>query len=304
MQSQLSMRAAMASLLLGITAPLTAQDPADAAASRPTMDLVGVATKAGSFKTLLTAAKAAGLVPTLQGDGPLTVFAPTDDAFAKLPEGTVEKLLADKEKLAAILTYHVVPGRVPAASLTKQAWAETVQGQSLMVQTEGDKVMIDGANVVKANIPATNGMIHVIDSVVLPRPDIVDTAVAAGSFGTLVTAVKAAELVDALKGKGPFTVFAPADSAFAKLPEGALEGLLADKTKLASVLTFHVVPGRVLSTDLPIGKTTKAATLQGDKLEITRTEDGVTVNGARVASADIIAGNGVIHVIDSVVLPE
>jgi len=132
------------------------------------MDIVDTAVKAGSFKTLATALEAAGLVKTLKGDGPFTVFAPTDEAFAKLPKGTVEALLKDKEKLTAVLTYHVVSGKVKAADVVKLRTAKTVQGQSVKIDaTEG--VKIDNAKVVKADIDCTNGVIHVIDTVLLPK---------------------------------------------------------------------------------------------------------------------------------------
>jgi len=130
--------------------------------------------------------------------------------------------------------------------------------------------------------------------------DIVDTAIAAGSFKTLVTAVKAAGLVDTLKGPGPFTVFAPNDEAFAKLPKATLDGLLADKAKLAAVLTYHVVPGKVMAKDVKAGN---VKTVQGSTLAIT-TKDGVKVNNANVIKTDIATSNGVIHVIDTVVMPK
>ncbi|MDQ2735379.1 MAG: fasciclin domain-containing protein [Pseudomonadota bacterium] len=130
--------------------------------------------------------------------------------------------------------------------------------------------------------------------------DLVDTAVAAGSFKTLVTALKAAGLVDTLKGKGPFTVFAPTDEAFAKVPKADLDALLKDKAKLTSVLTYHVVPGKILSKDIKAGM---IRTVQGGELTIA-TAGGVTVNGAKVTTADIEADNGVIHVIDSVLMPK
>lgn len=132
------------------------------------------------------------------------------------------------------------------------------------------------------------------------KKDIVDTAVAAGSFDTLVTAVTAAELVETLKGEGPFTVFAPNDAAFAKIPQDQLEGLLADKPKLTAVLTYHVVPGRLMAAD--VAGLTSAKTVEGQSLTID-TRDGVHVNGARVVQADIVTSNGVIHVIDTVVMP-
>ena len=131
-------------------------------------DIVDTAVSAGQFNTLVKAVQAAGLVDTLKGKGPFTVFAPTDEAFAKLPAGTIEALLQDKEKLAKVLTYHVVPGKV-TASQVKPGSVKTVQGQSLTVRTEGGTVMVDNARVIKTDVMASNGVIHVIDSVVLPN---------------------------------------------------------------------------------------------------------------------------------------
>jgi len=134
-------------------------------------DIVDTAVAAGSFKTLTTALQAAGLVDTLKGKGPFTVFAPTDEAFAKLPPGTVEDLLKpeNKEKLVAILTYHVVPGKVMAAQIAKMSSLKTLNGQSLAISVDGGTVMVDNAKVFKTDILCSNGVIHVIDSVMLPK---------------------------------------------------------------------------------------------------------------------------------------
>lgn len=134
-------------------------------------DIVDTAVAAGSFNTLVAAVKAAGLVDTLKGEGPFTVFAPTDEAFAKLPAGTVEDLLKpeNKDKLIAVLTYHVVPGSVMAADVVNLSEAKTVQGQSVKIKANKKGVMIDNAKVVKTDIATSNGVIHVIDSVILPR---------------------------------------------------------------------------------------------------------------------------------------
>ena len=136
-------------------------------------DIVDTAVGAGSFNTLVAAVKAAGLVETLKGKGPFTVFAPTDEAFKKLPAGTVENLLKpeNKDQLVAILTYHVVPGTVKAADVVKVKSAKTVQGQEVTVKVEGETVMIDNAKVVKTDIGCSNGVIHVIDTVILPKSD-------------------------------------------------------------------------------------------------------------------------------------
>ena len=139
-----------------------------AAAGESKTDIVDTAVAAGSFKTLATALQAAGLVETLKGKGPFTVFAPTDAAFAKLPAGALDSLLKDKAKLTAVLTYHVVSGKVMAGDVVKLKEAKTVQGQSLTVSTAGG-VKVDGANVTKTDIEASNGVIHVIDAVVMPR---------------------------------------------------------------------------------------------------------------------------------------
>jgi uncharacterized surface protein with fasciclin (FAS1) repeats len=130
--------------------------------------IVDVAVQAGSFKTLVQAAQAAGLVETLSGAGPFTVFAPTDDAFAQIPQETLQAVLADKEKLTAILTYHVVPGKLMAADVVNSTQLQTVQGQSITVSTEGG-VRVDDANVIQTDIEADNGVIHVIDRVIMPK---------------------------------------------------------------------------------------------------------------------------------------
>ena len=131
-------------------------------------DIVAVASSAGSFNTLLAAAKAAGLVDTLQSDGPFTVFAPTDDAFAKLPEGTVENLLANPDKLKQILLYHVVPGKVTAADVVKLSKATSAEGSDIKIAVHDGSVKVDDANVIKTDVMASNGVIHVIDAVIIP----------------------------------------------------------------------------------------------------------------------------------------
>lgn len=264
-------------------------------------DIVEVASAAGSFKTLLKAAEAAGLVETLKGDGPFTVFAPSDAAFAKLPAGTIDSLLADKAQLAAILTYHVVPGRVLSKDLSGAIWAKTAQGQSLRVVASETGVQVDDARVVKADILAKNGVIHVIDSVVLPRKNLVETAAGAKSFKTLLTAAKAAGLADTLANGGPFTIFAPTDAAFAALPEGALEGLLADKKALADVLLYHVVPGRLAASD--VVKMTWLDNGAASALRFEARDGGAFIDDVKLTATDVFAGNGVIHVVDRVILP-
>jgi uncharacterized surface protein with fasciclin (FAS1) repeats len=158
---------------LAAAALLVVPAAAEAQYAPSAKDIVTVATEAGSFTTLLAAVQAAGLVETLQGPGPFTVFAPTDEAFAKLPAGTVEALLANPEALRAVLTYHVVPGRVMAADVVRSngGTPQTVQGQTLRIRVVDGKVMVNDATVVAADVSASNGVIHVIDTVVLPAND-------------------------------------------------------------------------------------------------------------------------------------
>ncbi len=304
-------------ILAGLVAPLVhstvrADATTAVAAGKPaaTKDVVDTAIGAGSFKTLVAAAQAAGLVETLKGPGPFTVFAPSDEAFAKLPKGTVEGLLKpeNKQQLANLLTYHVVPGKVMSTQAVKVDFANTVQGQALRLQVvkagEADSALqVDGAKVVKADIDCSNGVIHVIDAVVMPRKNIVETASEAGTFATLLAAAKAAGLAEALSGKDPLTVFAPTDAAFAKLPKGTVEDLLKpeNKERLAGILKYHVVSGRKLAKDVVGMK--EVTTLQGKAAGI-QVKDGVAkIGNATITATDILAGNGVIHVIDTVILP-
>ena len=289
-----------------------AAEPTEEPAAEQPGTIVDIAVADGRFTTLVAAVQAAGLVDALSGDGPLTVFAPTDDAFAALPEGTVEALLEDIPALTEILLYHVVAGDVKAADVVTLDLAETLQGGSLSISVEGDVVRINGAQVVIADIEASNGTIHVIDAVLLPPAQeeaagaegpgtIVDIAVADGRFTTLVAAVQAAGLVEALAGEGPLTVFAPTDDAFAALPEGTVEALLEDIPALTAILLYHVVSGDVKAAD--VVTLDSAETLQGGSLSISVEGDVVRINGAQVVIADIAASNGTIHVIDAVLLP-
>lgn len=276
-------------------------------------DIVDTAVAAGDFKTLATALQAAGLIETLKGKGPFTVFAPTDEAFAKLPPGTVQNLLKpeNKDKLKAILTYHVVPGNVMAGKVVKLENAQTVNGQRVDIAVKGGSVMLDGrAKVTATDINCTNGVIHVIDTVIMPSTkNVIQTASEAGSFKTLLTALDAAGLTAALEGKGPFTVFAPTDEAFAALPPGTVENLLKpeNKDKLTSILTFHVIPGRVYS-DKVVTMKESAKTLQGSAFMIKfkggKVEIGNDKAMANVVTTDLETSNGVIHVIDAVIMPK
>ncbi len=282
--------------------PLTLAFAQDDKATKPT--IVQIAADAGTFHTLVAAVKAAGLAETLSGPGPFTVFAPTDEAFAKLGKDTIATLLKpeNKAKLQSILTYHVVAGEVPAAKVVGLKSAKTVQGCDVAIVVADGKVKVGGANVVKTDIMGKNGVIHVIDSVILP-PSIVDVAKQAGAFGTLLQAAMAAGLADTLAKEGPFTVFAPTDAAFTKLGKDTITTLLKpeNKDKLAAILKHHVVAGTVLAADAM--KLKEATTIAGTKLALKVDGKTLTVGGANVVTADVLAGNGVIHVVDTVIVP-
>lgn len=280
----------------------------------PKMDIVQTAQGAGQFNTLVAALQAADLADALQGPGPFTVFAPTDKAFAALPEGTVASLLKEENraKLQSILKYHVVSGKVMSSDLMKYTNAKTLQGGKVDLT-----LRINDARVVKADIKAKNGVIHVVDQVILPGSaepiaghdttqapkqldkTIVETAVASGQFKTLVTAIQAAGLAEALAGEGPFTVFAPTDKAFAKLPAGTVESLVQpeNKAKLQAILKYHVIQARLGSNDIVAAHTVK--TLNGQPIY-----PSLRVDDASLEIKNIYCRNGVIHVIDRVILPE
>lgn len=355
-------------IVLGSVVPAAAQDQ---------LDIVDTAVADGRFTTLVAAVTAAGLVDTLKSEGPFTVFAPTDDAFAKLPAGTIDALLADIPALTDILTYHVVAGKVMAADVVNLTSADTVQGLPIKIAVrDGNVYLNEDVQVIITDIETSNGVIHVIDAVLLPpfsvsneganninfragpgldqrilgtfdvgakapaiarnaagdwiqielngetgwvfaslvTPSgdletlpaapgtIVDIAVADGRFSTLVAAVTAAGLADELSSAGPFTVFAPTDDAFAKLPAGTVEALLKDLPTLTNILLYHVVEGKVMAADV-VGLTSATA-LSGMDISVTVRDGKVFLNdNVEVIITDIEASNGVIHVIDTVLLP-
>jgi transforming growth factor-beta-induced protein len=273
-------------------------------------DIVDTAVADGRFTTLVAAVDAAGLVDALKGEGPFTVFAPTDDAFAALPEGTVEELLKpeNKQALTDILLYHVVEGKVMAADVTGLTSATTLLGKDIAIKVDMGNVYINDAKVIITDIETSNGVIHVIDAVLLPSDEeaqtIVEIAVADERFSTLVAAVTAADLVETLSGEGPFTVFAPTNDAFAALPAGTVENLLLPENKqaLIDILLYHVVSGKVMAADV-VGLTS-ATTVLGKDLTITVRDGKVFLNDTvEIIITDIEASNGVIHVIDAVLLP-
>src|SRR6478735_3153646 len=284
----------LASAQLGCSSDAASGDPAPASSSQ---DVVDTAIAAGQFTKLADALTSAGLVSALKGPGPFTVFAPSDSAFAAFERDNPGVLAGlSKEALAEILKYHVVSGAaVESTELKDESIFTTLSGSPILIDTTGG-VKVDDARVTTADVAASNGVIHVIDTILLPpEKDIVATAVAAGTFKSLAGALTAADLVTTLQGPGPFTVFAPTDAAFAKL-SAAPSG-----DALKNVLLYHVVAGAVGSGDLKAGPV--ATQSKGNSVSVNLT-GGVTIDEAKVTSANILAKNGVIHVIDSVLVPD
>ena len=244
-----------------------------------------------------------GLVEALRA-GPYTVFAPTDDAFAKLPLDVLHTVQDNSDVLKTVLLHHVVDGAIAPEEM-KAGELKTLAGDTLTVTKVGDTFFVDG-NPVGAGVQATNGYVYVMSDVLVPAVGtVVDVAVTFkdAGFGTLVDAVTAAGLVPTLQSKGPFTVFAPVDAAFAALDKATLSAALNDpKGLLTTVLTYHVVPGKITTDQFTDGG--KLTTVQGEVLTTTQDAKGNwLINGNPIAVQNIQASNGVIHAMGAVLLP-
>merc|ERR1712123_235084 len=282
------------------------------------------ATQAGNIAEELTAAGAttlvdfvvkAGLAETLSGPGPFTVFAPDNDAFAKLPADLVATLTGDVELLKKVLLFHVASGNVMSKDISNDITVDSVEGSPLRANVYlkskyyNGFVTVNGKRVKKADIVADNGVIHMVTDVIYPFPtgNIAEVVTGDERFSTLLAAVGAAGLADTLATGGPFTVFAPTNDAFAKVPKDALDGLLADKEALTAVLLRHVVPGALFSKGVTWGTHTTAGgdpiasqVFKAGIIKVVSNADNKRA-AARVVDADIIATNGVIHAIDTVI---
>ena len=332
------------SAMLGAYGPGCAAVPADGEGSFAGMadDPAGTAASNNPvLSTLVTAVVEADLVDTLNSDGPFTIFAPTNDAFAAIPEDILAAVLADKELLTSVLTYHVIGGESLLADDLAGETLTSVEGGELTLVANGEGV--NDAAVICSNVPVANGTVHIIDSVLLPQValDAIATLTAMdeaasvafgpgcaavpaegeGSFAgmaddpagtaasnnpvlsTLVTAAVEADLVDTLNSDGPFTIFAPTNDAFAAIPEDQLTAVLADKDLLTSILTLHVVAGDSLSASDLVDAGT-VTTVNGADLTITTADGGlITVNGATTICQDVPTANATVHIIDTVLLP-
>ena len=274
-----------------------------------TKDIPANAEATGLHDSLVAALAHAGLVETLQGDGPFTVFAPTDAAFeaAGIDLSTFDTE-AENETLSDILLYHVISGAVDAANVTDGLVATMVNGDNVTFTVTNETVMINDANVTDRDVAASNGIIHIIDKVLLPPAeepaleDISGVAAGTGVHDSLVAALAHAGLVATLQGDGPFTVFAPTDEAFAEagIDLSTFDNDEANAT-LTDILTYHVYAGSVAAADVTDGMV--ATMVNGDDATFTVVNGTVMVGGATVTSADVAASNGVIHVIDKVLMP-
>ncbi|GAB4451780.1 MAG: hypothetical protein OHK0029_01560 [Armatimonadaceae bacterium] len=296
-------------------------------------NIAEIAVKTPQLSTLVKLLQAADLVDALKQPGPFTVLAPTNEAFSKVPKETVEALLKpeNKEKLKNILLYHVIAAEYTTDMLSQAPVGTSgpaLNGQNLIL-TSLNPVMVNDAKVIKADIAASNGVIHLIDKVLIPteaataaptataekpmdkpklpasNQTIAEIAAGDPQFSILVTALTEAGLVETLTKRGPFTVFAPTNAAFEKLPKETLAALLKPENRgqLIAILTYHLVPGVYVAADV-VGMNGKDVPTinRAAKVNIS-TSGGVKVGGANVVKTDIPAKNGVIHVIDTVLIP-
>jgi len=262
------------------------------------LDAVERASVTPDLSTLTAAVDAAGLVETLKGDGPFTIFAPVNAGFESL---SLDALLdpANQDLLGKILTNHVVAGaEVAAADLVDGQMVTTVEGSMLEIDLDGGP-SVNGIDIVTTDIRVGNGIVHLIDEVIVDHLNVAERAISTADLSTLTAALTAADLVGALEGDGPFTVFAPVNAAFDALGQGTLDNLLdpANGGALGSLLTYHVVPGTFEAADLSEGQL--LTTLEGGEIQV-GTTGGVTVDGAGVIAADVPVSNGVVHLIDGV----
>ena len=322
----------------GPTTPEVETAPADALPS-----IADIATNAGTFTTLLTAVQAAGLTELLADPnaGPFTVFAPNDDAFAAVDSAALQALLADLPALTRVLQHHIVSGKLYAAAVLGNPQHTTLAETVLVVDASVTPPTIDGAGIIATDLNASNGYVHVIDSVLFPPeeesndatgggqlnidfadaanqpnvddddgeeptialPSIAQLATNAGTFNTLLAAVDAAGLTGLLAdaNAGPFTVFAPNDAAFAAVDSAALQALLADVPALTRVLQHHIVAGK-FNAQAVLGAD-EHTSLAETTLAVDATATPATIEGAAIIATDLDASNGYVHVIDTVIFP-
>ena len=279
------------------------------------LNLVNTIQGDARFSTLVQALNVAGLISVLE-EGPYTIFAPTDEAFAALPEATLTALLADKDALSQVLLYHVVSGELDANAVLAANNLQAANKQELSISVRDSKPYVNASEIISPNQRATNGIIHAIDSVLIPEglqlggnmdedsaalQTITDLAISTPSLSTLVDLVVKAGLAETLASPGPFTVFAPTNDAFAALDPKVVDALLANPEALTNVLLYHVSPGKKLANE--VLASSELATANEKSLRIETREGKAFVNDALIIDTNINASNGVVHLIDSVLIP-
>lgn len=312
MHAALNRRTVLLAAALGASA--TMLQACGGSDDEPQRNIVELAQNNPDLSILVEAVVAAGLAPTLS-TGMLTVFAPTNAAFGALLGElgvTKEALLANKPLLTAVLTYHVLGSKVLRADVPLGKAISPVSGGFFKIESVNGLKVTDGrnrvTNITATDIQASNGVVHLVDRVLLPADkDIVATASALPDFSILVEAVVAAGLVSTLQGPGPFTVLAPTNAAFASLLTElgvSKEALLANKALLTSVLTYHVIPARVLKAEVPIN--TAISSVQGQTFTVNSSLVITDQNQrmSKIVIADVFTSNGVIHAVDKVILPK
>lgn len=264
----------------------------------------------GDFHVLTEVLEASGLLATLEEEGPWTIFAPADRAFDALGEQQIEQLKEDQDALRKLLLYHVVAGEIDLSRALQEQSTETVSGDMLSFSADGYEAYVNEALIVEANIRTANGIVHIVDQVLMPMgapvPEpsgtILELGKANPDFSILIDLVMTAELDAVFEQQGPFTVFAPTNAAFEALGVKALEALKQDMDLLRDILFYHVIVGEDLRSDQVI-QLSAVEMANGQDIMIQVGEETLMINSANIIQADIAADNGVIHVIDTVLLP-
>jgi uncharacterized surface protein with fasciclin (FAS1) repeats len=273
----------------------------DAILIAPDSTIIDVVRNSSSHTILETLLDEAEFSLPLEGFGPFTLFAPTDAAISALPGELIQQLLNDPDLLEDVLAYHVAGGQALSTNLSNEQVIRTLLDKNIKVTINNGDVFINDAKVIVADIITDNGVVHVIDAVLLPKTTVVDIINNSEEHFVLSSILSLTGLDDALSGNGPFTVFAPTDDAFEAIPEDVLAAIVADESILTSILTYHAIGAKALSSELSDGQ--EIVTLNGAKVKITINNDGVFVNDAKVTVVDLVADNGVVHVINAVLLP-
>ncbi|RAM59525.1 hypothetical protein DS66_01665 [Mesotoga sp. SC_3PWM13N19] len=246
--------------------------------------------------------ESSGLDVLLSGPGPFTLFAPINEAFAKLPPATGEKLSADASYSQRVLLYHIVSGKMTSQVIVQKPEIDTLLGQSLAIDARGG-IRVDGASILVSNIEASNGIIHIINAVILPReePDIVQVMRNTGILDTFVSALEKTGIVDRLRTENPLTIFAPSDIAFARIPLETRESFFERPEWMREVLLHHVARGFYATYDLIDENALRS--LQGDVINVKVTDQGLDIDGTLVNISNIVAENGIIHIVNHVTFP-